>query len=200
LENGGTPAVTYPVLLLFSFGLLLLLLLAWVLRDPRKQVNRASTLGAAEESGRRHVTYFPQMKQALATEDFAFLNSRGSRALSRRVRKERQKLALAYLACLRGDFLRLWRLARVIASMSQQVGMEQEFERLQLGLAFSWRYEMIRIKFLLGFAPLPELGTLSEVISRMSIRLETAMNDLGERAALAAKLASSLDGRGLDTP
>jgi len=41
---------------------------------------------------------------------------------------------------------------------------------------------------------------LSEVISRLSIRLETAMKDLGERAALAARLASSLEGRGLDTP
>jgi hypothetical protein len=39
---------------------------------------------------------------------------------------------------------------------------------------------------------------LSEVISRFSIRMETAMQDLGERAALAAKMASSLDGRGLD--
>jgi hypothetical protein len=192
--------VNYPLLLLFSFGILLLLLLAWVLRDPWKQVNSGAALGSAEESGRRHVTYFPQVRQALATQDVAFLASRGSRALARQVRKERQKVALAYLACLRGDFLRLWRLARVIASMSQQVGAAQELERLQLGLAFSWRYEMIRIKFLLGFAPLPELGSLSEVISRLSIRLETAMNDLGERAALAAKLASSLDGRGLDTP
>jgi hypothetical protein len=192
--------VNFSLLLLFSFGILLLLLLAWMLRDPRKQVNRGATLGSAEESSRRHVTYLPQMKQALAAEDFAFLDSRGSRALSRRVHKERQKVALAYLACLRGDFLRLWRLARVIASMSQQVGMAQELERLQLGLAFSWRYEMIRIKFHLGFAPLPELGFLSEVISRMSIRLETAMNDLGECAALAAKLVSSLDRRGLDTP
>jgi hypothetical protein len=192
--------VNYPLLLLFSFGILLLLLLAWVLRDPWKQVNSGAALGSAEESGRRHVTYFPQVRQALTTQDVAFLASRGSRALARQVRKERQKVALAYLACLRGDFLRLWRLARVIASMSQQVGAAQELERLQLGLAFSWRYEMIRIKFLLGFAPLPELGSLSEVISRLSIRLETAMNDLGERAALAAKLASSLDGRGLDTP
>jgi hypothetical protein len=192
--------VNYPLLLLFSFGILLLLLLAWVLRDPWKQVNSGAALGSAEESGRRHVTYFPQVRQALATQDVAFLASRGSCALARQVRKERQKVALAYLACLRGDFLRLWRLARVIASMSQQVGAAQELERLQLGLAFSWRYEMIRIKFLLGFAPLPELGSLSEVISRLSIRLETAMNDLGERAALAAKLASSLDGRGLDTP
>jgi hypothetical protein len=192
--------VNYPLLLLFSFGILLLLVLAWVLRDPRRQMNRGAALPSAEESGQRHVIYFPQIKQALATADFAFLDSRGSRALSRQVRKERQKVALAYLACLRDDFLRLWRLARVIASMSQQVGMAQELERLQLGLAFSWRYEMIRVKFLLGFAPVPELGSLSEVISRLSIRLETAMNDLGERAALAAKLASSLDGRSQNTP
>jgi len=88
----------------------------------------------------------------------------------------------------------------VIASMAPQVGAAQELERLRLGLAFSWRYEMIRLKFLLGFAPLPELGSLSEVVSRLSIRLETTMKDLGERAALAAKLASSLEGRGLDTP
>jgi hypothetical protein len=192
--------VNYPLLLLFSFGILLLLLLAWVLRDPRKQRNRSATLGSAEESGRRHIAYFPQIRQALATEDVAFLALRGSRALARQVRKERQKIALAYLACLRGDFLRLWRLARVIASMSQRVGMARELERLQLGLAFFCRYEMIRMRFLLGFAPLPEMGSLGEVISRMSVRLETAMNDLGERAALAAKLASSLDGRGLDTP
>jgi hypothetical protein len=192
--------VTYPLLLLSGFGILLFVILAWVLRGPRKQGTCGAALPSVEESGQHHVAYFPQVRQALAGEDFAFLDSRGSRALTRQVRKERRKVALAYLACLRGDFLKLWRLARVIASMSQQVGMGQELERLQLGLAFSWRYEMIRVKFLLGFAPLPELGSLSEVISRMSIRLETAMNDLGERAVLAAKLASSLDGRGLDTP
>jgi hypothetical protein len=84
--------------------------------------------------------------------------------------------------------------------MAPQVGAAQELERLQLGLVFSWRYEMIRLKFLLGFAPLPELGSLSEVVSRLSIRLETTVKDLGERAALAATLTSSLDGRGLNTP
>jgi len=192
--------VNYPLLLLFSFGILLLLLLASVLRDPRKLANLGADLRGAEEMDRRHVTYFPQVKQALAAEDFVFLASRGSRALAQLVRKERRKMALAYLACLRTDFLKLWRLARVIASMSQQVEAAQELERLRLGLAFSWHYEMIRIKFFFGFAPLPELGSLSEVVSRLSIRLETAMKDLGERAALAAQLASSLEGRGLDTP
>jgi hypothetical protein len=136
----------------------------------------------------------------MAAEDSAFLASRASQALTRRVQRERRKIALVYLACLRGDFLKLWRLARVLASMAPQVGAAQELERLQLALAFSWRYEMIRMKFLLGFAPVPELGSLSEVVSRLSIRLETTMKDIGERAALAAKLTSSLDGRGLDTP
>jgi hypothetical protein len=144
------------------------------------------------------VTFFPQIKQALAVQDSAYLASLGRNALANRVRKERRKIALAYLACLRNDFQRLWRLGRVISSMSPQVGMAQEFRRLQLGMAFSLRYEMIRIKLLFGFAPLTDLVALSEVVSRLSIRMETAMQDLGERAALAAKLSSSLDGRGLD--
>jgi hypothetical protein len=192
--------VSLPLLLLFGFAVLLVLLLAWVLRDPRKFSGPDGDLSSGEDTDRCHVIYFPQVRQTMAAEDFAFLASRASRALTRRVHKERRKIALAYMACLRGDFLKLWRLARVIASMSSRVGASQELERLRLGLAFSWRYEVLRIKILFGFAPIPELGSLSDVVSRLSIRLETGMKDLGERAALAAKLASSLDGRGLDTP
>ena len=192
--------MTYAFTALFGFAFLLLLLLAWVLRGPSKLSRPDVAAGLTEFSDRRHVTFFPQIKQALAVQDSAYLASRGMHALARKVRKERRKIALAYLACLRDDFQRLWRLGRVISSMSPQVGMKQEVRRLQLGLAFSLRYELIRIKFFFGFAPLPELGALSEVVSGLSIRMETAMQDLGERAALAAKLASSLDGRGLDLP
>ena len=187
--------------LLIGLALLILLLLVWVLRDPRKRAQPDGGLDSAEELGQRHVNYFPQVRQALSADDLVFLSSRGSPQLIRRTRKERRKIALDYLSCLRGDFLRLWRLARVIASMSPQVGAAEEFARLRLGLTFSLHYELIRIKFVLGFAPLPELGSLSDAVSRLSIRLESAMNNLGERAALAAKLASSLDdGHGLDTP
>lgn len=192
--------MNFAFLPLIGFAVLMLLLLVWVLRDPRKHGGAGGDLGSTDEVSQRHVCYFPQVRRALAAEDFAFLSSRGSPQLARRMRGERRKIALAYLSCLRGDFLKLWRLARVIASMSPQVGAAQELARLRLGVAFSLRYEVIRIKFLFGFAPLPELGSLSGVVSRLSIRLETAMKDLGERAALAGKLASSLDGRGLDTP
>jgi hypothetical protein len=192
--------VTFAFIALFGFAFLLLILLASVLRGPSRVSMQDAAVDSMEIPDRAHVTFFPQIKQALAVQDSAYLASLGMNALANRVRKERRKIALAYLACMRNDFQRLWRLGRVISSMSPQVGTAQEFRRFQLGLAFSLRYEMIRIKLLIGFAPLTELGALSEVVSRLSIRMETAMQDLGERAALAAKLASSLDRRGLDVP
>lgn len=189
-----------PLLLLGGFTALLLILLIGFLRDQRKLGGSDAAVNLSEESGRRHVTYFPQVRQALARDDFVYLSSRSSASLARRVRGERRRIALIYLSCLRVDFLKLWRLARVIASMSPQVGLAQEFARLRLGMAFSLRYEMVRVKFLFGFSPLPELGSLGEAVSKLASRLETAMKELGERAALASKLASSLDGRYLDTP
>lgn len=187
-------------LLLAGFTGLLLVLLVWALRSPNSPAKSNARPTLPEESDRPHVTYLSQMRQAMANEDIAFLASRGSRELIRRVRRERRKIALVYLGCLHNDFLNLWRLARVIASMAPQVGVPQELERLCLGLTFSLRYQLIRCKLLVGFAPLPELGSLSEAVSRLAMRLETAMNDLGERAVLAARLTSSPDGHGLDTP
>jgi hypothetical protein len=192
--------VSFPLLLLFGFAVLLLVLLGWVLRAPTRLAKSPADPALADEADRRNVTYFPQVKQALAADDFAFLASRGLPLLARRVRKERRRIALAYLESLRNDFLKLWGLARVIASLSPEVGVAQEVARLRLGLTFALRYEMVRITFLLGLAPLPALGSLSEVVGRLAIRLEATMRDLGERSALAAQLASSLDRRGLDTP
>lgn len=109
-------------------------------------------------------------------------------------------MALAYLAGLRRDFLKLWRLARVVARLTPSVEAAQELAGLRLGLSFALRYEAIRLALLLGFAPLPNLGSLNEVVSKLAMRLELTMQDLGERAAAASNLASSLNRRGLDTP
>ncbi|MGH9743292.1 MAG: hypothetical protein ACRD51_13190 [Candidatus Acidiferrum sp.] len=192
--------MNFSLMLLTGFAVLLLILLLWVLRDAGNLGEAVSSSGIGEDSGRHHLTYFPQIRQAMAGEDFDYVASKSSARLMHRVRRERRKIALGYLACLRGDFLKLWRLARVIASMSPRVGVGQEFARLRLGLIFFLRYELLRLKFVCGFVPLPELGSLCEALSKLAVRLETAMSNLGERAALAAKLASTLDGRGVNTP
>jgi len=116
----------------------------------------------------------------------------------RRVRHERRRDALAYLAALRGDFQSLLRMAKVIAALSPEVAAVHEFERLRLTSKFAWQYEMIRWKLLAGFATVPQLDGLSDLVSGLSVRMEAAMKELGERAAAAAELASSIYRRGLD--
>lgn len=192
--------MSLSLLLLSGCAAALLVFLIWILRDPRKRAKPRSHLLSLEEFERRHVTYFPQVRQALDEQDFAYLAARGSRELSRSVQKDRRKVVLAYLSFLRNDFLKLWRLAKVIAALSPKVGASQEFERLRLGFVFYLHYGLIRFKFQFGFSPIPELGSLNEMVSCLAIRLETAMNELGERAAAVGKLASALDGRHLDTP
>lgn len=178
----------------------LLLLLVWVFSDLRADESSDAERKTIEELGRRHVTYFPQVRQALAPDDYGFLESTKVSGLARRVRRERRRIGLTYLSCLRADFMRLWRMARVVAALSPQVGLANELARLRLGLAFIARYELLRFRFLFGFSPLPDLSSLSETVGKLAIRLETAMNEVGERAALAGEFVSTSHGRGVDTP
>ena len=186
-------------LLLFS-GIVaaLLLLLVWALRAPGKPARIAADVCSFEDTGQRHVTYLPQIRQALAKADYEFLTKRAPGEVQQRVRRERRGVALAYLAAVRGDFQSLLRMARVIAVMSPEVAAVQEFERLRLTAKFAWQFEMIRWKLLVGFAPIPQLAGLSDLVSGLGVRIEAAMKELGERAADAAELASSLNRRGLD--
>ena len=47
-------------------------------------------------------------------------------------------------------------------------------------LAFGW-----------GFVPIAQLSQLSQMVSELSIQMETSMKELGERAAMAVRSASS---------
>jgi argininosuccinate lyase len=58
---------------------------------------------------------------------------------------------------------------------------------------------MIRWKVLAGMTPLAQLAGVSDLVSGLSVRLEQAMKELGERAAVAAELASSMNRRGVGT-
>jgi hypothetical protein len=185
--------------LLFLFGIVatLLLLLAWALRGTEVLTKSGASSNGFEQSNRRHVNFLPQIRQALASADYEFLAGRGTHVLQRRVRRERRDVALAYLSALRQEFQGLLRMARIIAVLSPEIVAVQEFERLRLTVKFMWRYEMIRMTLRVGFAPLPPLDGLGYLISGLSVRLETAITELGERAALAAELASSSDRRGI---
>jgi hypothetical protein len=190
--------LSLALFLVFGIVAVLLLGLVWALWESRERKKLRRDLGALDECGQRHVDYLPQIRQALAPMDFDFLLKSASRDLQRRVRRERLRVALGYLAAVRGDFQSLLRTAKVIAVMSPEVAAVDELERLRLTAKFTWQYQMIRWKLLAGLAPVPQLDGLSNLVSDLSVRIEVAMKELGERAAAAAKLASTVNRRGLD--
>jgi hypothetical protein len=176
----------------------LLLVLGWALRAPGKSARGKFNLASLEESGRRHATYVALIKQAASPADIEFLAKRGSPEIVRRVRRERRRVALLYLTHLREDFQRLLRLARAVAALSPAVGSRQELERLWLSLEFSWRYQLIRAGFRYGLLPVPQLNSLSHIVSQLAVQMETSLKELGEQAAMAVQMASTLDGNGMD--
>jgi hypothetical protein len=182
------------------FGLigLFLILFAWSVRTPSRPAPLSARAGADDECGRRHMTYLPQIRQAFADVDFDFLSKKASREVLRRVRRERRGVALAYLAALREDFQSLLGMAQAIAMLSPELAAIHEFARLRLTAKFAWQWQMIRWRLLAGIAPVPQLHGLSDLVSGLSVRIEAALKELGERAAVAGELASSMNRRGLN--
>ena len=180
------------------FGLvaILLLLFVWAARKRARPEKTVPEHRVLEESGRGHVAHLPQIRQALAETDSLYISEKASAFAVRRVRQERRRVALAYLSAVREDFQSLLRMAKVIARLSPEVVALHEFERVRLTVAFAWHYQIVRLQLRVGLMPIPGLDGLSDVVSGLSVRMEIAMNELGERAALAAEMASSLDGRG----
>jgi hypothetical protein len=182
---------------LFLFGGLLVILLAaliWALRVPRRLRQPDPHAALLEETGKRHVNFLPQIRQALAETDYLYLSRKAPALVARRVRRERRRVALAYLSAVREDFHSLLRMAKIIARLSPEVVTLHEFERVRLTLLFAWHYQLVRLQLRVGLVPIPGLDGLSDLVSGLSVRMETAMNELGERAALASKMASSFDG------
>ena len=183
---------------LLGFGVIvavLLFLLVLALRESGEPEGSAAESSAFDESGHMHVGSLPQVRQALSREDDEFLAGIGLASLRARVRKERRRVALSYLAALQRDFKRLLRTARVIAALSPKIVVAQELQRMRLTLDFYWRYRIIRMSLWLGRTPLPQISGLSTLLSGYSVRLEAAMRELGERAALVGEMVSSADRR-----
>jgi hypothetical protein len=176
---------------------ILLLMLGWALYGSRGVEKPPDSL-VLEDLSRRHVLFLPQIRQALAPQDFSYLASRGSKKLARRVRSERRRIAFAFLTAVQADFRKLLKLARLVALLSPEVVAVREFELLRLSCEFSLRCQWIRARLILGPTSFSQLNGLSSMVSGLSIRLETAITELGERAALASELASYPHGRGVN--
>ena len=176
---------------------ILFLLFVWSLRNPKKAAVLISPQSIPQDLQGSNVTHFAQIRRALGPGDFEFASKRIPPQALRRMQRERRQVALSYLSALRAELDRLLRTARVVAALSPEVAAGQELERLLLTMNFLWRYRFIRMSVWAGFTPLPQISDLSNLLSAYSVRLEQAMREMGERAALVAEMVSSPDRRGI---
>jgi hypothetical protein len=184
-----------PILALVA---LLVFVFLWSLRGSRGNTPDLLRATDLQDLDRHHATHCPQIRQALDARDLEYLGRAGGVKLARRVRRERRQVVKSYLVALHRDFEQLLRLARAIAVLSPEVVAVHEFERLRLTVEFYSRSRVIYLRLLLGAHTLPQVSGLSDFVSGLAVRLETAMVDMGERAALAVELASSLERRNLN--
>jgi hypothetical protein len=194
----GGAAVVITMLISGAVAILLLVLYCVSRNSDRNSPGCGARSTPLEESGRPHATYLPVIRQAMASSDFEFLASCASNTLVRRTLHERQRIAMLYLIDLRSDFEKLVDLARVIAVLAPEVGGSHEFERVRWKLRFSWHYRLVTLGLYSGPFFAVQVSRLSQIVGELAERMETAMKELGERAAVAAELASSLDRRRLD--
>jgi hypothetical protein len=80
-----------------------------------------------------------------------------------------------------------------VALLSPEVSSSHEYERLRLSIVFQLRFQLVKLRLLFGDAALPQLASLGEMVSSLAIRMEAAMETMGERAALAANFALESD-------
>lgn len=176
-----------PSLLVFSLIVLVLLLALGWFAFSKSRASDPPLIGRQDREW-THISYLPYVRQALAEADIEFLKGRALPALAKRIRKERQRIALAYLSALRKDFERLLHMARVLAVMSPKVEALSELRGLQIRAQFSYLYYSIYLRLILGIAPFEAIGNLSDMVSALTVQMETAISELTERTALPTEL------------
>ena len=176
--------MSLPLLLFILLAVLVVLLLGWAVKPPKRHLlSQEDVLEALSEE--RHYARLPQILQSLREEDTDFLRSRGHAELVSRLRAERKRIALRYLDYLQEEYQVLLDVSRMLATMAPELSAVGEFERLKMSLRFILlcRYQGWRLR--LGLQPWDVFGSISDMAGDMTLRIEMATARLGE-SALAA--------------
>jgi hypothetical protein len=190
--------MSLPLLLFTSLVVVLVLLLAWAVRPPKKILLSVDDVLAAL-SEKRHYARLPQILQSLRHEDTDFLYAEGHHELAGRVRQERKRIALRYLDYLQDEYQLLLEASRILAKTAPEVSPMDEFERFRLNVRFVLYCRYLRWRLWFGLQPWDAFGILSDMEGDLTLQLEMATTRIGERAAIAAEFPLFLENRRRDS-
>ncbi len=182
----------------FLLPLFLFAAAAWIFlrlgRDYRSGTSSALENGFPVH----HAVHFSQIRHALSQSDIACLRRRGHTLVAKKVSAERRTVVLAFVKVLRQDFQNLFRFGRVLAALSPEVAGRQEAQRLWLAARFELHYQAVRAGLFLGFSPLALLSGMTQQVSVLASRLDSAIARLDENVAMSLRVASGNAGARVD--
>src|ERR1700741_3952206 len=106
--------MSLPLVFFVAIAVVLIVVLAWAVRPPKKALLSVDDVFAAL-SEERHYARLPQILQSLRKEDTEFLCRDGHEELAGRLRAERKRIALRYLNYLEEEFQLLLEASRILA-------------------------------------------------------------------------------------
>ena len=166
--------MTVLVAMLASLAILLALL--WLLfGSPTNEAILSLDALQIEKILPANCRHFPQISQLLSQEDTQFMRKRAPHFIEGKWRAERRGILKQYLSGLREDFIRLERLARLIAALSPEIRKRQEWEWFWLALQFHVSYRMVALKLALGSFSPEGLAGLTQMIAGLTSDLENRM-------------------------
>ena len=177
--------MTVQFLFFAGIAIALLLTLLWLLRRPAtKSVQKGLRAKVAiEELFPLHCRHFPQIRQVLSIGDEEFLRGRVSRQELKKWRAERRDVLRQFLLALGEDFVRLDRLARMVAALSPEISRAHETERVWLSLRFRVLYRLVNLRLYTGWSSLPQLTRLTEIVGSFAAQVEAGMTALEKTSA-----------------
>lgn len=180
-----------------AFALLILVLFFWALgRGPKLPSPEAVNVAGLQTPERRSVAFWPQVRQALSLEDLEYVKRRAPERYPQ-IARERRAVALEYLRGLKHDFEQMLELATAIAVLSPEVPAVHEWERLKLTLQFWLQYRTVQVRLLCRAGGVEGLHELNATVSGLMVKLDEALRELGEHAAVAFELKSTFNPRRL---
>jgi hypothetical protein len=182
------------VLIFLILAVLLVLLLAWAARPPKRTFHSVNdVLEALSEE--RHYARLPQILQALRQEDTIYLREVGQSRLVGPLRAERTAIAIRYLDYLEEEFQVLLEASRILSTMDPELSAMREFDRFRRSLRFMLCCRYLRWRLRLGLQPWNVFGIISDMAGDMTLQLEASTGRLGEQAMLAYTLPSLPENR-----
>jgi hypothetical protein len=186
------------VILFIALAVILVALLAWAVRPPKKTLLSVDDVFDALAE-KRHYARLPQILQSLRHEDTDFLYTRGHDHLAGRIRRERKQIALRYLNYLEDEYHLLLEASRILSRIAPEISPMNEFAHFRLNMRFVLLCRYLRWRLRLGLEPWSVFGILSDMEGAMTLQLEAATTRIGERAAIATEFPLFLENRRRDS-